>query len=76
MCMRREGAIADWQAGRGQELTVNMSRMSVTLDMLKLSSCSKASASCRGLQAGHSVRGELRACVASDGGGAVHARRV
>jgi hypothetical protein len=38
-----------------------MARMSVTLEVSQLRGWLKASASCRGSQAGHTVRGGLRA---------------
>ena len=48
-------------AGRGEQRTLNMPPMSVTRDVFQLKGWLKAVADCRGSQAGHTVRGGLRA---------------
>ena len=46
--------------GRGEQRTPNMCVMCVTREVSQLSGWLKASAFCRGSQAGHTVRGGLR----------------
>ena len=54
-----EDATADWGAGHGEERTLNMYCMSVTLEVLKLSGWLNADRLCRGSKEGHAVRGEV-----------------
>ena len=58
---RGEGTRSRLGAGRGEQRTLNMRDMSVTRDVSQLRGWLKARASCRGSQAGHTVRGGLRA---------------
>ena len=47
-------------AGHGEERTLNMWVMSVTLEVSKLNGWLNADACCRESQGGHTMRGELR----------------
>ena len=58
---RGEGTTADWGVWRGEQRTINMSFMLVTREVSQLSGWLKSHACCRGSQAGHTVRGGLRA---------------
>eukprot|EP00964_Phaeocystis_antarctica_P039439 scaffold22564_cov67-Phaeocystis_antarctica.AAC.1 len=60
-----------WGAGHGEERTANMSSMSVTLDVSKLSGWLNASAHCREPKEGHTMLSQVRAVrreIAGDGG--------
>ena len=57
----RGGLDCRYGAGHGEERTWNMLRMSVTLEVSKLSGWLNADASCREPKRGHTVRGEVRA---------------
>ena len=64
VCRQRAGeraATADCGAVRGEQRTQNIWRMSVTREVSQPSGWLKACAPCRGSQAGHTVRGGLRA---------------
>ena len=56
-----EGSTADWGQGIGEERTPNMTLMSVTLEVSKLSGWLNTDAYCRWSKGGHTVRGEQRA---------------
>ena len=53
-----EGSTADSGAGHREERTPNIQRMSVTLEVSKLSGWLNADACCRESNGGHTVRGE------------------
>ena len=81
-CMQRgEGKAhmtADWGTGHGEQRTQNMLPMSVTWEVFQLSGWLKADAYCRGSQAGHTVKGGLRASRRREAAraSAVHAARA
>ena len=58
---RSVGVTAVWGAGRGEQRTKNIFSMVATLEVSQLRGWLKAVAPCRGSQAGHTVRGRLRA---------------
>ena len=67
----RRGLDCRWGAGHGEERTANMSSMSVTLDVSKLSGWLNASAHCREPKEGHTMLSQVRAVrreIAGDGG--------
>ena len=57
---RRGGLDCRLGAGHGEERTVNMLSMSVTLEVSKLSGWLNADADCRESKGGHAVLGEVR----------------
>ena len=66
--------------GRGEQRTLNIARMSVTREVSQLSGWLKASAFCRGSQAGRTARCEPRAgggwSWGQGAGGAAHVKHV
>eukprot|EP00964_Phaeocystis_antarctica_P018532 scaffold10238_cov45-Phaeocystis_antarctica.AAC.2 len=56
----RRGLDCRLEAGHGEERTLNMLAMVVTLEVSKLSGWLNAYADCRGSKGGHTVRGEVR----------------
>ena len=56
----RGGLDCRFGAGHGEERTMNMADMAVTLEVSRLSSWLNADAPCRESKGGHTVRGEVR----------------
>ena len=65
----RRGLDCRLGAGHGEERTVNMERMVVTLEVSKLSGWLNADADCRESNGGHAVWGEVCRPAGAGGGG-------
>ena len=63
-------------AGHGEERTVNILYMSVTLDVSKLSGRLNTDARCRESEGGHTVRGEVQSTGRREAAGDRGARGV